>query len=291
MRGRMQIELIQTFLDLMETRSFNRTAERLGITQSTVSGRVAALEQALGTRLFERSRAGTGVTAEGLRFEPHARLLLHGWTEARRAAAPTAQAARMLRIGIQNDLAADRIGDWVQAFQHALPGFGFYIEPDYSTQMCRDLESGMLDFAVMYTPHPHPDLHFTTLGEVAYVLIGSDVDTRQALTPGRYIRAAYSPAFEAAHRQVLPELGDTPLASGANAAVAGLLTTLGGAAFVLEETAERLIAGGGFRRVADVAPIGQPVYAAVHLRHRSETTYRRLTRNVARQFNAGAEVE
>ena len=29
----MQIELIETFLDLMETRSFNRTAERLSLTQ------------------------------------------------------------------------------------------------------------------------------------------------------------------------------------------------------------------------------------------------------------------
>lgn len=48
----MQIELIETFLDLCETRSFNRTAERLGVTQSTISGRVKALEGALGQRLF-----------------------------------------------------------------------------------------------------------------------------------------------------------------------------------------------------------------------------------------------
>ena len=39
----MQIELIDTFLDLCETRSFNRSAERLGITQSTVSGRIRSL--------------------------------------------------------------------------------------------------------------------------------------------------------------------------------------------------------------------------------------------------------
>ena len=55
----MQIELLETFLDLCETRSFNRTAERLGVTQSTVSARVMSLEGALGARLFDRSRAGT----------------------------------------------------------------------------------------------------------------------------------------------------------------------------------------------------------------------------------------
>ena len=61
----MQTELIETFLDLCETRSFNRTAERLGIMQSTVSGRIRALEAAVGRRLFTRSRAGTELTTEG----------------------------------------------------------------------------------------------------------------------------------------------------------------------------------------------------------------------------------
>ena len=46
----MQIDLLDTFLDLAETRSFHRTAERLRITQSTVSARVTALEQAKALR-------------------------------------------------------------------------------------------------------------------------------------------------------------------------------------------------------------------------------------------------
>ena len=54
----MQIELIETFLDLLETRSFNRTAERLGVTQSTVSGRVRALERMLGRRCSRAAGPG-----------------------------------------------------------------------------------------------------------------------------------------------------------------------------------------------------------------------------------------
>ena len=67
----MQIELLDTFLDLVDTRSFHRSAERLAITQSTVSARVQVLEQAIGARLFSRSRAGTQLTTEGLKFLPH----------------------------------------------------------------------------------------------------------------------------------------------------------------------------------------------------------------------------
>ena len=54
----MTLEQIETFLDLCETRSFNRTANRLGVTQSTISGRVQALEAALGRPLAIGGDAG-----------------------------------------------------------------------------------------------------------------------------------------------------------------------------------------------------------------------------------------
>lgn len=280
----MQIELLETFLDLVETRSFNRTAERLGVTQSTVSARVQTLESALDARLFSRSRAGTDLTTEGLKFEPHARALRHAWAEARRSVTPSGDAAVTLRIGIQNDLAAARIGDWVSGFRRALPETAFYIEPDYSAQMCTDLGLGTLDFAVLYSPRAAPDLHFTSIGAVTYRLVSSDGDRRAGLRADRYIRANYSPAFETAHRQLLADLSEAPLASGQNAAVAGLLVTLGGAAFVLEETAASLIDSGTFSPVVDVPAILQPVFAATHLRHRTSALHRRLLKIVERQL-------
>ncbi|MDZ4137880.1 MAG: LysR family transcriptional regulator [Erythrobacter sp.] len=281
----MQPEHLETFLDLIETRSFNRTADRLGLTQSTVSARIASLEAALGARLFTRSRAGTDLTTEGLKFETHARLLRHAWAEARRAVLNTA-AALSLRIGIQNDLAAGHIGDWVAEFRNKLPDCAFYLEPDYSTQMCRDLAQGNLDFAVMFTPHPQPDLHFASIGEVRYRLISTDADTRAGLHAESYIRANYAPAFDQSHRQLLPEMHDAPLASGQNAAVAGLLATLGGAGFVLEEAATQLAAHGRFQLVSDVPAITQPVYAAMHLRHRTSPLHRRLLRIVQKRLGA-----
>ncbi|MGL6210873.1 MAG: LysR family transcriptional regulator, partial [Paracoccaceae bacterium] len=202
----MQIDLIDTFLDLVETRSFNRTAERLGVTQSTVSARVVALETAIGARLFVRSRAGTELSTEGLRFESHARLLRADWNEAKRAVAPTGDAAMTLRIGIQNDLAAGFLGELVADIRRTLPQTALYIEPDYSAQMCSDLVSGAQDFAVMYSPKPHPDLYFASVGELTYRLISSTAKTRAEIAPATYIVANYSPAFDQAHRQTLPEL-------------------------------------------------------------------------------------
>jgi DNA-binding transcriptional LysR family regulator len=280
----MQPELLETFLDLVDSRSFHRTADRLGLTQSTVSARVQALEAVLGAKLFTRSRAGTDLTTEGLKFEPHARALRHAWAEAQRSVGPSGTSAFTLRIGIQNDLAAGHIGDWVSGFRRALPQTAFYIEPDYSAQMCADLGTGHLDFAVLFSPRAVPDLHFTSIGQVAYRLVSTDGDRRAGLAADRYIRGNYSPAFQTAHAALLPDLTATPLAAGQNGAVAGLLMSLGGAGFVLEETAQALLATGRFALVADVPPITQPVHAATHLRHRTSPLHRRLLKIVERQL-------
>ena len=279
----MQIDLLETFLDLIQTRSFHRTAERLQITQSTVSARVQALEAATGARLFVRSRAGTDLSTEGLKFEPHARALRHAWAEARRAVAPSPTAVT-LRIGIQNDLAAGQIGTWLANFRRALPDCAFYIEPDYSVQMCRDIALGALDFAVLYSPQPLPDLHIVSVGEVRYRLVSREAALRADLSAATYIRGSYSAAFDQSHGVVMPAFTVALLASGQNAAVVGMLQAMGGSGFVLEDSAKALVAA-GFQTVTDVAPIAQPIYAVMHQRHRTSRMHRRLTQIVEREIS------
>jgi LysR family transcriptional regulator, flagellar master operon regulator len=278
----MQIELIDTFLDLVETRSFNRTAERMGITQSSVSGRVQALEAAVGVRLFNRSRAGTELSSEGVRFEPHARTLRHEWRETLRQV--QAGDRPVIRLGIQSDLAAAQIGDLVADFRRGLPQAAFYIEPDYSNQMCADVLSGNLDFALLYTPKPHPDLFFASIGNVSYRMVSSDVTTRAGLTEERYISTHFSAAFDVAHRQLIPELVHAPLSVGQSATVESFLLSLGGSAYVMADAADRLVASGRFQSVTDTPEILQPVYATMHLRNRISKLHRRMTRMSARVF-------
>lgn len=283
----MQIELIETFLDLCETRSFNKTAGRLGVTQSTVSGRVRALEAALGCRLLERSRAGTKLTTEGLRFEPHARSLRLSWAEARQAARSSGSAAMTMRIGIQHDLVADKIGAWVLAMQKAVPETALYVEADYSTQMCNDVMEGQLDVAIHYTPKPHPDLHFETLGTVPYVMVSTEVDHVDGVSPASYILANYSPAFSRTHAMLLPNLSQGFVSSGQNAVIRGLLMAFGGTTYLLRDTALELEAAGEVRRVARAPRIEQSVFAAVHLRNRHRGAYRRILAQLRGQLGVG----
>ena len=283
----MQIDLLDTFLDLAETRSFHRTAERLAITQSTVSARLQVLETALGSRLFTRSRAGTELTTEGARFEAHARTLRHEWNEAKLRIQVPQQGAHLVRIGIQNDLATQFIGDWVAGFRRAFRDTTFYIEPDYSNQMCADLLTGVLDFAVMFAPKPHPDLHFDNLGDVVYRMISSDTDQLAKVNPQSFVFAHFSPAFEHLHRKMTPQFAGALVSVGQSASVVNLLQTMGGAGYVLDEAAGRLIAEGRFKAVVDAPVLNQPVFAAMHLRHRVNGLHRRLRRIVYNRLARG----
>ena len=73
----MDIERLKIFLDAAQTLSFSETAQRLHVTQPTVSKYIRDLEQALGVRLFERSKAGLRITEAGIVLLSWARRLLH----------------------------------------------------------------------------------------------------------------------------------------------------------------------------------------------------------------------
>ncbi|HQY42929.1 MAG TPA: LysR family transcriptional regulator [Paracoccaceae bacterium] len=281
----MQIELIETFLDLCDTRSFNRTADKLGITQSTVSGRIRALETQLERTLFIRSRAGTELTLEGLKFEPHARALRHSWGVALHATRTAGTAAMVLRIGMQRDLTGTMIGGWVRDFRTALPDTAFYIEADYSPAMTSDLLIGAQDFAIMFTARIHPDIYFETLGEIAYRMISTEGTRLSDVRPDRYLLTNFSPAFAAAHAVLHPGLDGAWVSSGESTTIAGLLTSLGGAAYVIGEMAEDMVATGQCKLVEDAPVIPQTVYAAMHLRNRHRPMHRRLLQLLRKQFS------
>ncbi len=280
----MQIDQITTFLDLCETRSFHRTADRLGVTQSTVSARLKALERALGTALFSRSRAGTDLTTQGLRFEPHARALRAEWTAAKRSVEHRGERALVLRLGLQHDLATSHLADWAARFQATFPGMAIYFELDYSNQMCSDLISGTLDFAVLFTPRPHPDLHFTGLGDIRYRMISTHALRLSDVDVHRYVFGNYAPAFEAAHRRQLPQFVGAPMTVGRADAAADMILKLGASGYVFEQTARALDESGQARLIADAPILSQPAHAAMPLRLRSARLQARLLKITREQF-------
>ena len=191
-----------------------------------------------------------------------------------------------MRIGIQHDLASNHIADWVAGFRTILPRAAFYIDLDFSNQMSVDLLAGELDLSILYTPKNLPDLHNELIGEVGYRLISSNAKRIAQIDPASYIFTRFAPAFEKVHNPMMADLVEAPLSSGQNITVCGLLSSLGGSAYVLEESATEMVAAQGFEYVEDAPRIPQGVYCAMHLRNRHSHVHRRLLESVRRQLAA-----
>ena len=74
----MRIEQIEAFLAVSETGNFGQAAKQCGVTQSTISRQIQALENHLGVPLFHR-QAQAKLTVGGEKLLPHARRICQEW--------------------------------------------------------------------------------------------------------------------------------------------------------------------------------------------------------------------
>jgi len=82
----MSVEQLETVVAIAEEGGVTRAARRLHISQPPLTRRLAALEDELGVRLFERLPRGMRPTQAGARFVCRARDILSAMEEARRVA-------------------------------------------------------------------------------------------------------------------------------------------------------------------------------------------------------------
>src|SRR5207248_283405 len=59
------IEVLRSFIAVLEAGSLNKAAEQMRVSQSTLTRQMQGLEQEIGGKLFERSQAGVALTAAG----------------------------------------------------------------------------------------------------------------------------------------------------------------------------------------------------------------------------------
>jgi DNA-binding transcriptional LysR family regulator len=271
----MQLETIETFLDLLETGSFGRTAERLGLTQSTVSDRIRSLEAAVGSILFVRGRAGAQPNAAGLRFASHARSIKLSWTLAQQELGHMERFSGVLRIAAQVTLIEPVLFQWAARLRIAMPNISLHVEADYSPQIITDMMAGMTDIGVVYTPRYLPEIIYEQVMVERFDLVSSSASSLGGIDPGSYIRVGYSPAFEAAHAELLPMLSRGPLSVGLGSLAVHFLQGEGGSAYLPYAKANELAASGRFTPVGDAPQLSQPVFAAYNIRKKHDAALRK----------------
>lgn len=255
----MDIDLARTFLAIVETGNFNRAAERLNITQSTVSMRVKALEDLLGRSLFVRSKSGTKPTAAGFQFHRYATTLVRAWEQARQEVALPSSFQAVLSIGGQFTLWDQLLLRWIPWVRQAVPDMAVRAEVGLSEGLMRQVMEGLLDIAVMYTPQSRPGLTIEELLRQRLVLVSSNEKSAAPHDPG-YVFVDWGPEFQASHSQAYPDL-ETPALSVSHGPL-GLQHILdnGGSGYFPLRTIAPYLRQGNLHLVAGAHEFERPVY-------------------------------
>jgi DNA-binding transcriptional LysR family regulator len=110
----MELQWIDDFLALCQTRNFTRAAEARCTTQSAYSRRVQKLEEWLGAPLFYRESRPVSLTPAGEEFLTRAHRLREDIFDARRAVlSASSHFKKALRIYTTNTLAANFLSPWL----------------------------------------------------------------------------------------------------------------------------------------------------------------------------------
>ena len=155
----MDIAAVQAFLAVADTGSFSRAAERIYLTQPAISKRIAALEQELGMRLFDRIGRRIRLTEAGRALAPRARTILNELEDARRSIANlSGTIGGELSIATSHHIGLHRLPPALKRFHETYPDVRLNLRFMDSETACDAVLQGGLELAVVTLP-PAPIPH------------------------------------------------------------------------------------------------------------------------------------
>lgn len=185
----MQIENFKIFADLVETKSFSKSAKLNGITQSAVSQQARAMERHFKTLLIDRSQKQFQLTREGQRVYESAKEILHTYDkllselqEMKKVISGTIRISTIYSIGL-HELPA-----YIKKFLHDYPSVNVRVEYRRSNLVYEDILHNAVDFGLVAFPVkqrqiealPFRDDHLVLIAHPGHPLAkGGDIDLKQ----------------------------------------------------------------------------------------------------------------
>lgn len=148
----MDIDRARTFLEIVHVGSFLKAADRLHVTQTTVSARIRTLEEELGRKLFVRNRNGAHLTPAGKEFERFALSFVQVWERARHHLAIPLGQTSIVALGGELSLWNPLLIDWLIWMKKTKPEIALRAYVGVPDQLFEQLRAGVLDVAVVYAP-------------------------------------------------------------------------------------------------------------------------------------------
>jgi DNA-binding transcriptional LysR family regulator len=161
-----EIRLMQGAIALAEDLNFSRAAERLHISQPTLSKQIVELESQLGFRLFVRNHQVVEVTDAGRMFVEEAReAVLHAERAVLSATAVFNGADEILNIGKSPYTDPFLVTMLLSVRLPLFPGMRVKLWSNYSNELARQLIAGSLDLGLITGVPDTPKLSVLTVAD------------------------------------------------------------------------------------------------------------------------------
>jgi LysR family hydrogen peroxide-inducible transcriptional activator len=144
---------LRAFVTVAEKRQFSSAATTLGVSQSTLSQALTALETGLGTRLIERSTRRVFLTAAGTELLPRAQAVIEAADAFNAAAAGSSDPLRTgIRLGLIPTVAPYVLPTILAGLAEELPELTVRVIEDQTERLLTVLREGALDAALIALP-------------------------------------------------------------------------------------------------------------------------------------------
>src|SRR6202522_3917264 len=197
--------LLLSFGAVAECGGFRRAAERLNLTQSTVSQQIKRLELETGRPLFRRTTRSVALTDDGEMLLGDARRLLQLEEAARhRLAAP--RLSGTVRLGVVEEVASGSLPPALGRFAKLHQGVKLEVQTGVSAELIEQLNAGRLDTVFAKRPLG------TSRGRLVWrePLVWAAADTFD-LIPGAALRLALYRERSVSREAALAALNDNDL--------------------------------------------------------------------------------
>jgi len=254
----MDIDQIRTFLSVAANGSFLEAANRLYVTQSTVSTRIQRLEAYLGVSLFVRNRSGATLTLPGRRFLRHAKSLLLTLDQARHDIGLPSRYRASITIGARIALWEALLPEWIGVIRQQVPDISIRSDIGFEEDLMRGLMEGTMDIGMMYTPQHSPGLQVEHLFDETLLLLTTHPE--KPWPNDDYIYVDWGPGFYAQHSNSYPNLERPAQVVNIGWLAIQLILSNGGSCFLPIRIAEPLIKAQKLFPVPDSPQFKLPAY-------------------------------
>ena len=144
----LDVDLLRTFVTIVDSGGFTRAGERLRRTQSTVSLQLKRLEDQLGQRLLARSPRGISVTTDGEVLLAYARRML-SINDAAVARMTEPDLTGVVRLGTPEDFATTHLPNVLAAFAESHPQVALEVHCELTLNLLNRFQNGEYDLALV----------------------------------------------------------------------------------------------------------------------------------------------